>query len=76
MSTRFAKVEGYDSLVRDRYSNAIISSSDEEYLSHKRNRENALRQRELIKKQSEEIDTLKSEMQEIKHMLSTLIKGK
>jgi hypothetical protein len=76
MSTRFAKVEGYDSLVRDRYSHAIISSSDEEYLSHKRNRENALRQRELIKKQSEEIDTLKSEMQEIKQMLSTLIKGK
>jgi len=76
MNTRFAKVEGYDSLIRDRYSNAIISSSDEEYLSHKRNRENTLRQRELIKKQSEEIETLKSEMQEIKQMLSTLIKGK
>lgn len=76
MNTRFAKVEGYDSLVRDRYSNAIISASDEEFLSYKRSRENTLRQRELIKKQAEEIDILKSEMQEIKQMLSTLIKGK
>lgn len=74
--SRFAKVEGHESLVRDMSSHAIISTSDEEFNSYKRSRENALRQRALITKQAEEINNLKSEMQEIKQMLSTLIKGK
>lgn len=73
---RFAKVEGHESLVRDMSSHAIISTSDAEFDSYRRSRENALRQKNLLKQQAEEISSLRSEMQEIKQMLSTLIKGK
>lgn len=73
---KFAKVEGHEALVRDMSSHAIISTSDSEFESYKRSRDNILRQRSLINKQAEEISILKSEMAEIKQMLSTLIKGK
>jgi hypothetical protein len=73
---RFAKVSGHESLIRDVRSNAIINISEEEYESHKRSRANILKQRELVKTQAEEIKNLKSEIQEIKQMLSILVKGK
>lgn len=73
---KYLKVEGHDSLVRDTKSNAILSTSDHDYESYKRSRDNVMRQRELIKNQNEEIQNIKSEMREIKQMLSILIKGR
>ena len=73
---KFLKVEGHDSLVRDMSSKAIIATNDTDYDAYKRSREKALRQHRTIAKQNEEIDSLKSEIQEIKEMISLLIKGK
>ena len=69
------KVEGHESLVRDMTSRAIIDTNDEAYEAYRRNRENMKRQSEIIVKQSEEIKSLKSDIQEIKQMLSTLLRG-
>lgn len=69
------KVEGHESLVRDMTSRAIIDTNDEAYEAYRRNRENMKRQSEIIVKQSEEIKSLKNDIQEIKQMLSTLLRG-
>lgn len=66
---QFAKVEGHESLMRDMSSHAILSTNDDEYQSYKRSRDAA-------KRQSKEIQELKTEMQDIKEMLRALLKGK
>lgn len=70
------KVEGHESLVRDMSSHAIINNDDEAYEAYRRNRQNMKRQAEIMHQQSNEIKTLKNDIQEIKEMLSTLIRGK
>lgn len=72
----FAKVEGHESLIRDMSSKAIINTNDDDYEAYRRSRENAKKQAMLIKSQMQEIECLKSDMQEIKQMLNLLIKGK
>lgn len=74
--SKILKVEGHESLVRDMSSHAIINNDDEAYEAYRRNRQNMKRQAELIDQQSKEIKTLKNDIQEIKDMLSTLIRGK
>lgn len=71
-----AKVKGHESLVRDMSSHAILNTDDDAYEAYRRGRENLKKQSEIIQNQAKEITTLKNEMQEIKEMLSTLIKGK
>lgn len=66
---KFAKVEGHESLMRDMSSHAILSTNDDEYNAYKRSRD-------AVKRQSKEIQELKSEMQDIKEMLKALLKGK
>lgn len=74
--SQVVKVEGHESLVRDMSSHAIINTDDEAYEAYRRNRQNMKRQAEVIDQQSKEIKALKSDIQEIKDMLSTLIRGK
>jgi hypothetical protein len=76
MIQRLAKVEGHESLVRDLSSHAIVDTNDDGYEAYRRSRENAKKQSILIKNQKEEIDCLKSDIQEIKQMLNLLIRGK
>lgn len=70
------KVQGHESLVRDMSSHAILNTDDEAFEAYRRNRENMKRQAEVIRDQSKEIASLKDDMQEIKQMLSILLKGK
>lgn len=74
--TQFLKVEGHNSLVRDVSSNAIISTDDAEYKAFQKKREIEKRNKKAINKQSEDIESLKNEMSEIKGMLIELLKGK
>ena len=63
------KVEGFDSLIRDTSSNAVINSSTSEYkiyMSKYRARE---KQSDELRNACKEINTLKAELREIKDLI-------
>lgn len=68
------KVEGHDNLVRDTSSKAIINTNKNAYEVAKRRAVEAQRQRDVMRETAREINTLKSEMHEIKHLLQELVK--
>ena len=69
----FIKVQGYNGLVRDTRSNAIVNKDKNAYSIAKRRAEEAQRQRDEIRGATREINNLKCEMHEIKDMLKTLL---
>ena len=69
----YLKVEGYNSLVRDTNTHAIINKDKNAYNLAKRRAEEAQRQRDEIRGATREINNLKCEMHEIKSMLKTLL---
>ena len=69
----YLKVEGYNNLVRDMNTNAIINKDKSAYNLAKRRAEEAQRQRDEIRGATREINNLKCEMHEIKSMLKTLL---
>ena len=69
----FIKVQGYNNLVRDTRSNAIVNKDKNAYNIAKRRAEEAQRQRDEIRGATREINNLKCEMHEIKSMLKTLL---
>jgi len=63
------KVEGFDSLIRDTSSNAIVNTSKSEfqlYMKRVRSREE---QGDKIRNVVKEINTLKTELREIKQLI-------
>jgi len=68
------KVEGHEGLVRDTTSKAIINTDRNAYEVAKRRAEEAQRQRDVMRETAREINTLKCEMHEIKHLLQELVK--
>ena len=68
------KVEGHEDLVRDATSKAIINTNKNAYEVAKRRAEEAQRQRDVMRETASEINTLKYEMHEIKHLLQELLK--
>ena len=70
------KVEGHEGLVRDADSKAIINTNKNAYEVAKRRADEAQRQRDVMRETAREINTLKSEMHEIKHLLHELVKNK
>ena len=72
---KFLKVEGHNALVRDVSSNAIIATNDNEFKAYQKKREIAKRNKQLIEDQLQQIESLKSDVNEIKNMLSQLLKG-
>ena len=73
---QFLKVSGHDDLVRDTSSNAIINTNMAEYEQCMARRKAKLEEKELITKQAEEINNLKSDISEIKQMLQLLMKDR
>ena len=69
----YIKVQGYNSLVRDTRTNAVINKDKNAYSIAKRRAEEAQRQRDEIRGATREINNLKCEMHEIKDMLKTLL---
>lgn len=68
------KVEGHDNLVRDTQSHAIINTNVNAYNLAKKRAGEAQRQRDELCETTREINTLKSEMHEIKFLLQQLVK--
>ena len=80
MSEEFQKVEGEVDLARDMNSHAIVNRNRSAYEMAKKRSENAKRklleeeeQRDTIRNATREINTLKSEMHEIKNLLQKLV---
>ena len=71
--SEYIKVEGYNNLVRDTKSNAIINTDRTAYQMAKKRAADAQRQRDEIRNASREINNIKCEMHEIKSMLKTLL---
>jgi len=62
----FINVEGYNDIVREESSQAIINTDTEQYRL-------MIKRRELMRNQKEEIQTLKNEVTEIKILLQNMV---
>ena len=62
----FINVEGYNDIVREESSQAIINTDTEQYRL-------VIKRRELMRNQKEEIRTLKDEVTEIKILLQNIV---
>ena len=67
------KVEGYKELVRETSSGAIINTSRSSYHSYMETMKKKKIEKDQLRDAVREINTLKSEMHEIKSMLKTLL---
>jgi hypothetical protein len=71
--TSILKVQGEDGLVRDVSNQAILNTNSKEYETYIARREAAKAQKQELERQGKEIETIHSEISEIKHMISILI---
>lgn len=76
MQPNFLKVEGNDGLVRDMSTRAIINTNSTEYESYLRKKTAHKNQVEESRRNTEDINTIKQEMSEIKELLLLLIQNK
>jgi len=68
------KVQGYDSLVRDTKSNAIVNTNKSEYKMYMARVRAREEQGDKIRSAVKEINNLKSELREIKNLLKEVVK--
>tara|TARA_A100001388_G_scaffold221071_1_gene171776 strand:+ start:61 stop:282 length:222 start_codon:yes stop_codon:yes gene_type:complete len=72
--SKFVKVEGHSSLVRDTYSNGIINTNMSEYKIYMNRVKSREKQGDQIRNAVKEINTLKAELREIKNLLKDIVK--
>ena len=73
MEEKFVQVEGHPDLSRDLNSGAIINRNRSAYERAKKRAADAQVARDEIRNTTREINTLKSEIHEIKHLLKQLV---
>jgi len=67
------KIKGYPDLIKDKFSGAVLSNNLEAYNAVKRRHQNFKEQKEKIEEQDREINSIKTELTEIKNLLVTLV---
>ena len=67
------KVEGHKSLVRDEHSHAIISTDTNSYNNYMKMIETKKKEKDELRDAVREINSLKTEMHEIKSLLQQLV---
>ena len=72
--SKLVKVEGHSSLVRDTYSNGIINTNVSEYQIYMQRVKSREKQGDQIRNAVKEINTLKTELREIKNLITELVK--
>ena len=72
-SQQYIPVEGHADLARDVDSHAIVNRNRGAYEMAKKRAADAQRQRDEIRNTTRDINTLKSEMYEIKNLLTKLV---
>ena len=78
MRNQYLKVKDYTSLVRDSSSGAVINTNQsdyERYIKQKRLFQERNSQIDQINKHTEEINSIKTDLQEIKSMLLQMVKN-
>jgi|TARA_Y100000310_G_scaffold29712_1_gene28237 hypothetical protein len=73
MERVYKQVEGHPNLVRDSNSHAIINRNVDAYEQARKRAASAQKQRDEIRDTTREINHLKSEMHEIKNLLTQLL---
>ena len=73
--SRYLKVEGHQSLVRDTNSGAIVNSSVSEYEVYMKRVRTREEQGDQIRNAVKEINNLKAELREIKGLIKELVNG-
>ena len=71
----YIKVEGHTSLVRDIRSNAIVNRNVSEYQTYMKRVRDREQQGDQIRSAVKEINTLKTELREIKGLIKELVNG-
>ena len=72
--SKFIKVEGHSNLVRDTYTNGIVNTNVSEYQIYMQRVKNREKQGDQIRNAVKEINTLKTELREIKNLIKELVK--
>ena len=72
MSKEYLKVEGYDSLVRDTSTNAIVNTSTSEYTIYMQRVRARESQGDEIRGAVKDINNLKTELREINELIKNL----
>ena len=72
--SRYLKVEGHTSLVRDIGSNAIVNTNVSEYQMYMKRVKSREQQGDKLRSVCKEINTLKTELREIKNLLKEIVK--
>jgi len=73
--SRYLKVEGHTSLVRDTWSNGIVNTNVSEYQQYMARVKAREQQGDQIRNAVKEINTLKAELREIKGLIKELVNG-
>ena len=76
MKEAYTQVEGHPDLVRESSSHAIINRNITAYEQARKRAADAQKQRDEIRDTTREINNLKSEMHEIKHLLKELVENR
>jgi len=71
--SKFVKVADFDGLARDMHSLGVVSTNESAYKSAIEKAKKAQESRDQIRDAVREINTLKSEMHEIKRLLTQLV---
>jgi len=71
--TDYLKVEGHDHLARDMGSTAIVNTNRYAYIAAVERSRNAQKQKDELRDATREINSLKSEMHEIKSLLLQMV---
>ena len=72
--SKFIKVEVHYNLVRDTYTNGIVNTNVSEYQIYMQRVKNREKQGDQIRNAVKEINTLKTELREIKNLIKELVK--
>ena len=73
--SKYLKVEGYTSLVRDVNSNGIVNTNVSEYQTYMKRIRMRNEQGDQIRSAVKEINNLKAELREIKGLIKELVKN-
>ena len=71
--SKFIKVEGHSSLVRDTYTNGIVNTNVSEYQIYMNRVKSREKQGDQIRSAVKEINTLKAELREIKSLITKVL---
>lgn len=71
--TDYVKVAGHDGLVRDLSSKAIVNTNQAGYQAYINQRDALLKRQNQIDENTQDIETIKSDISDIKEMLKLLL---